>query len=60
MHYFWFVPLFVVLAVGVVALYLVVARGLPKKSDRSVEDAQALERDEDEHDKAHVGSGIGS
>ncbi len=58
MHYFWFVPLFVVLAVGVWVFYLLVARGLPKSSDRSVADALEMERQEDERDKAR--SGIGS
>ena len=58
MHYFWFVPVFVVLAVLTWALYLAVGRGLPKTSDRSVEDAQAMEREEDEREKAQ--SGIGS
>ena len=48
MHYFWFLPVFAVLAILTWVLYLVVARGLPKTSDRSVSDAQALEREEDE------------
>lgn len=39
--YFWFVPLFLVLGLGVMALYLIVGRGLPKNSDRSVSDALA-------------------
>ena len=48
MQYFWFVPLFVILAVLVWVFYLVVARGLPKVSNRSVEDALAQEREEEE------------
>ena len=47
MHYFWFIPVFALVAVGVWLLYLGVARGLPKESDRSVEGALAVERDED-------------
>lgn len=58
MHYFWFVPLLAVLGIAVLALYFIVGRGLPKSSDRNVEGAQALEREEDE--KANAGSGIGS
>jgi hypothetical protein len=41
MHYFWFIPLFAVMLVGIWVLYLMVARGLPKTSNRSVEDALA-------------------
>lgn len=41
MHYFWFIPLFVVMLVGIWVLYWMVARGLPKTSNRSVEDALA-------------------
>jgi hypothetical protein len=58
MYYLWFVPLFAALVVFTWVLYLVVARGLPKTSDRSVEDALAQEREEDE--KARADSGIGS
>lgn len=50
MHYFWFIPLFVVMLVGIWVLYLMVARGLPKTSNRSVEDALA----EDEPPSAPV------
>jgi hypothetical protein len=39
--YFWFVPLFLLLGLGVVVLYFIVGRGLPKTSDRSVSDALA-------------------
>ena len=47
MHYFWFIPLFVILAVFTWAFYLAVARRLPKTSDRSVEGALAAEREEE-------------
>ena len=47
MQYFWFVPLLVILAVLIWVFYLVVARGLPKTSDRSVEGALAQEREEE-------------
>ena len=47
MHYFWFIPLFVALVVFTWVLYLVVARGVPKTSDRSVEGALAAEREEE-------------
>lgn len=50
MHYFWFIPLFVVMLVCIWGLYLMVARGLPKTSNRSVEDALA----EDEPPSAPV------
>jgi hypothetical protein len=43
MHYFWFVPLLVILAVCTWIFYLAVARRLPKTSDRSVEGALAAE-----------------
>jgi len=59
MHYLWVVPLFLIMAVGVAVLYLVVvvARGLPKASDRSVEGALAEEREEEEKQaKAHPGT----
>ena len=52
MHYFWFIPVFAVLGVLTWVFYLMVARGLPKTSNRSVEDAQALEREEDEKSKS--------
>jgi cytochrome c-type biogenesis protein CcmH/NrfF len=39
--YFWFVPVFLLLVLGVVVLYFIVGRGLPKTSDRSVADALA-------------------
>jgi hypothetical protein len=39
--YFWFVPVFAVLFLAVVIFYLIVGRGLPKTSDRSVSDALA-------------------
>jgi hypothetical protein len=42
----WFIPLAIVMAIGVWALYLVVRRGLPKISSRSVEDALADEHAE--------------
>lgn len=48
--YFWFVPVFVLLGLGVVALYFIVGRGLPKTSDRSVSDALA----EDEAEAART------
>lgn len=54
MHYFWFIPLFALLAVGVWLLYLGVARRLPKESDRSVEGALAVERDEDAAAQQHA------
>ena len=54
MHYFWFIPLFLVLVVLTWLFYLGVARRLPKTSDRSVQDAQAVEREEDEEEaKTH-------
>ena len=56
MHYFWFIPVFLILIAGIWILYLVVARRLPKTSTRSVEDAQADERAEDAA-KAAAGSG---
>jgi hypothetical protein len=58
MHYFWFIPVFALVAVLTWVFYLAVARGLPKTSDRSVADAQAMEREEDERENAR--SGIGS
>lgn len=48
MQYFWFMPLFAVAAFFIWVLYLVVATGLPKVSDRSVSDALA----EDEREEA--------
>ena len=39
--YFWFIPVFLVLALGVLIFYFVITRGLPKTSDRSVSDALA-------------------
>jgi hypothetical protein len=47
MHYFWFIPVFVVILGGVWVLYLVVARRLADNPDRSVEGALAVEREED-------------
>lgn len=47
MHYFWFIPLFAVMVVFVWGFYLIVARGLPKTSDRSVEGALNAEREEE-------------
>jgi hypothetical protein len=52
MHYFWFIPLVFVMIVFVWGLYLVVARSLPKTSDRSVEGALNAEREEEEAAKA--------
>ena len=43
MHYFWFIPVFAVVLFGVWLLYLVVARRLPKNSERSVDGALAAE-----------------
>lgn len=54
MHYFWFIPVFALVALGVWLLYLGVARGLPKESDRSVEGALAVEREEDATAQEHV------
>ena len=58
MHYFWVIPVFAVVAILTWVLYLVVARGLPAVSNRSVEDALAEDREEDA--KAKADSGIGS
>jgi len=57
MHYFWFIPMILVLIGGICILYIVVARGLPKKSTRSVEDALAEERSEDEAAQASASAG---
>jgi len=54
MQYFWFMPLFAVGALCIWVLYLVVARGLPKVSDRSVSDALAEDREAEEKSKAPV------
>lgn len=48
MHYFWFVPLFVVAACLIWVFYLAVARGLPPVSNRSVSDALAEDQFEEE------------
>jgi hypothetical protein len=53
MHYFWFIPVFAMVAIGVWLLYLGVARRLPKESERSVEGALAVERDEDAATEEH-------
>ena len=53
MYYFWFIPVLAVLAVLTWVFYLVIARKLPKTSNRSVEDALANERDEVK-DKSHT------
>jgi len=47
MHYFWFVPVFLLVLCGVWLLYLLVARRLPENPDRSVEGALAAEHEED-------------
>ncbi len=52
MYYFWFIPVFAVLALLIVVFYFVVARGLPKTSNRSVEDALAEEREADAQAKS--------
>ena len=54
MQYFWFMPLFVVGAVFIWVLYLVVGRGLPAVSDRSVSDALAEDREEEEKTGANA------
>ena len=53
MQYFWFMPLFAIAAFFIWVLYLIVARGLPAVSDRSVSDALAEDREEEE-EKASV------
>lgn len=58
MHYFWVIPVFAIVAVLTWVLYLVVARGLPKISNRSVEDALAEDREADAN--AKTDSAIGS
>lgn len=47
MHYFWFVPVFAVVVLGVWLLYLGVARRQPEHPERSVEGALEVEREED-------------
>ena len=56
--YFWFVPVFLLLGLGVVVLYFIVGRGLPKTSDRSVSDA--LAEDEAQTAKPPVKPGSGA
>ena len=56
MQYFWFMPLFAVGAVLIWVLYLVVGRGLPKISDRSVSDALAEDEVREEEEKAAANS----
>lgn len=48
MHYFWFIPLFALMVVGIWVLYLVAARREPAHPERSVDGAHALEQAEDE------------
>jgi len=48
MQYFWFMPLFAIAAFFIWVLYLVVGHGLPSVSDRSVSDALAEDREEEE------------
>jgi len=47
MHYFWFIPVVVLVLLGVWVLYLAVARRAPEHPERSVEGAQEVEREED-------------
>jgi hypothetical protein len=54
MFFVWFIPLAIVLAIFVDVLYIVVARGLPKISSRSVEDALTDEHEEMEHKLAEA------
>jgi hypothetical protein len=54
MQYFWFMPLFAVGAFFIWVFYLVVARGLPKVSDRSVSDALAEDNEPDQKPSAPV------
>jgi hypothetical protein len=54
MFFVWFIPLALVLAIFVEVLYIVVARGLPKISSRSVEDALTDEHEEMEHKLAEA------
>jgi len=48
MHYFWFIPVLVLVLLGVWLLYLVAARNQPEHPERSVDGAHELERAEDE------------
>jgi len=48
MQYFWFIPVFALVVVGVWLLYLVTARSQPEHPERSVDGAHELEHAEDE------------